>query len=122
GGIDADDGRIETSLAWHASPIAMKYGLLEGTVSFSLEDGSLREVSPGAGRLIGLLSLSALPRRLFLDFSDFFGEGLSFDSLKGDFLLTEGNAYTTNVRLEGPSVSALLVGRTGLAARDYDQL
>lgn len=121
-GIEADSGRIEANLAWHAAPMAMDYGMLEGTVSFRFEDGSLSEVNPGAGRLIGLLSLSALPRRLILDFSDFFSEGLSFDTLKGDFLLTEGNAYTTNVQLEGPSISALLVGRTGLAARDYDQL
>ncbi|HEX7046449.1 MAG TPA: YhdP family protein [Gammaproteobacteria bacterium] len=121
-GVDADDGRIEANLAWHAAPMAMEYGLLEGTISFNFEDGSLSEVNPGAGRLIGLFSISALPRRLILDFSDFFSEGLSFDTLKGDFLLTEGNAYTTNVQLEGPSISALLVGRTGLTARDYDQL
>lgn len=122
GGIDADDGRIEANLAWHAAPTAIDYGLLEGTVKFSARDGSLREVSPGAGRLIGLLSIAALPRRLMLDFSDFFGQGLYFDTLSGDFLLTDGNAYTTNARLEGPSISALLVGRTGLVARDYDQL
>lgn len=121
-GMDADSGRIEANLAWHAAPMQPDYGLLEGTVTFSASDGSLREVNPGAGRLIGLLSIAALPRRLMLDFSDFFGEGLHFDTMSGEFLVTAGNAYTTNTQLQGPSVSLLLVGRTGLVARDYDQL
>lgn len=121
-GIDADEGHIEANLAWHAAPFEFDRALVEGSAGFRFEDGSLREVNPGAGRLLGLLSIAALPRRLLLDFSDFFGEGLHFDRLGGDFLITDGNAYTTNVRLEGPSVSALLVGRTGLVARDYDQV
>lgn len=122
GGLDADEGRVEANLAWHAAPTHVERGLLEGNAQILFRDGSLSEVSPGAGRLLGLLSIAALPRRLTLDFSDFFGEGLHFDSLGGDFLITGGSAYTTNVVLDGPSVSALLVGRTGLVARDYDQL
>lgn len=122
GGVDADDGSIKANIAWHDSPFAPDRALLEGNVSFSFRDGSLSEVKPGAGRLLGLLSIAALPRRLLLDFSDLFGKGLHFDVLTGDFLITGGNAYTTNVQLRGPSVSALLVGRTGLVAQDYDQL
>ncbi|HEX6928447.1 MAG TPA: YhdP family protein [Gammaproteobacteria bacterium] len=121
-GVDADSAQAEVSLAWTAAPISPEPDRVEGTVSFEFRDGSLREINPGAGRLLGLLSIAALPRRLMLDFSDFFGQGLHFDTISGDFLVTGGNAYTTNVRLEGPSISALLVGRTGLVARDYDQL
>ncbi|MBW3567574.1 MAG: TIGR02099 family protein, partial [Proteobacteria bacterium] len=122
GGIDADEGHVEINLAWHSSPMNAQRSLLEGNAGFRFSDGSLSEVSPGAGRLLGLLSIAALPRRLMLDFSDFFGKGLHFDTLSGDFLITGGSAYTTNVILEGPSTSALLVGRTGLVSRDYDQL
>lgn len=122
GGLDADEGHVEANLAWHAAPTQVDRGLLEGNAKILFKDGALSEVSPGAGRLLGLLSIAALPRRLTLDFSDFFGEGLHFDTLGGEFLITGGSAYTTNVVLDGPSVSALLVGRTGLVARDYDQL
>lgn len=122
GALDASSARIRTSVAWQGPPNGFDRRLLEGAMNIHIEDGVLREVGPGAGRLLGLLSLTALPRRLLLDFSDFLGEGLHFDTLAGDFLITGGNAYTTNVRLQGPSLSALLVGRTGLAARDYDQL
>lgn len=122
GGLDADDGRVAANIAWHGSPFEPQRARMEGNVNFAFRDGTLREVKPGAGRLIGLLSIAALPRRLLLDFSDLFGEGLHFDTLTGDFLVTDGNAYTTNVQLRGPSVSALLVGRTGIVAEDYDQL
>lgn len=122
GGLDADTGHIEANIAWHAAPTHVDRGLLEGNAQMLFKDGALSGVSPGAGRLLGLLSIAALPRRLALDFSDFFGEGLHFDTLGGDFLITGGSAYTTNVVLDGPSVSALLVGRTGLVAQDYDQL
>lgn len=120
--LDANAARFQTNVAWKGPPNGFDRGLLEGSVAISIEDGVLRDVAPGAGRLLGLLSLTALPRRLLLDFSDFLGEGLHFDTLDGDFLITGGNAYTTNVRLQGPSLSALLVGRAGLVAQDYDQL
>lgn len=121
-GLEADEARITANLSWPASPAAVDIGIIEGRLGFDFQDGKLREISPGAGRIIGLFSLSALPRRLFLDFSDLFGEGLAFDSLQGDYLITNGNAYTTNVQLEGASITGYLVGRTGLAARDYDQV
>lgn len=120
--ISAKEAAANVALAWQGSPLDMNWAQLDGKVGVDIRNGSLREVSPGAGRLLGLLSITALPRRLILDFSDFLGEGLHFDELTGDFLITGGNAYTTNVQLRGPALSAVLVGRTGLVERDYDQL
>jgi uncharacterized protein YhdP len=86
-----------------------------------LEDGRLRDVEPGAGRMLGLLSVAQLPRRLSLDFRDVTDQGLAFDSVKGDFELRAGNAFTQNLVLKGPAVDIGIVGRTGLATEDYDQ-
>ena len=44
-----------------------------------------------------------LPRRMALDFGDLTGEGLSFDTLRGTFQLTDGDAYTDNLKLRGPA-------------------
>ena len=71
--------------------------------------------------MLGLLSVGALPRRLSLDFSDLTDKGFAFDSVKGDFEFKNGNAYTSNLVLKGPAAEIGVVGRTGLAARDYDQ-
>src|SRR5262249_428084 len=38
-----------------------------------------------------------------------------------DFEFRDGNAYTSNLVLKGPAAEIGIVGRTGLATRDYDQ-
>ena len=45
----------------------------------------LEEVDPGAGRVFGLMSIVALPRRLSLDFRDVFNKGFGFDQIAGSF-------------------------------------
>ena len=95
----------------------------DGKLQINLEQGALLEVAPGGGgRLLGIMSVTALPRRLSLDFRDVFDEGLSFDTLKGDFVLNEGDAYTCNLSLEGSVANLGIVGRAGIGARDYDQV
>ena len=56
-----------------------------------------------------------------MDFSDLFKKGFEFNEIKGDFNITQGNAYTNNFSLDGPGVDAEMSGRIGLAAQDYDQ-
>ncbi|MDX1454530.1 MAG: YhdP family protein [Gammaproteobacteria bacterium] len=121
-GLHAKDAKAELALTWHAPPFVWRPERLNGEVSLDFKDGSIDEVNQGAGRLFGLLSLGALPRRLILDFSDVFEAGLPFDTMEGDFVVSDGSAYTTNLRVKGPSMAALMVGRTGIAAQDYDQL
>jgi uncharacterized protein (TIGR02099 family) len=92
-----------------------------GKVRIEMFDGQLLNVDPGgAGRMMGLLSVSALPRRLALDFSDVTDKGISFDTVYADFDLKDGDAYTTNLLLSGPQAEVGIVGRTGLRAHDYD--
>lgn len=92
-----------------------------GSVKVEMLDGQLLNVDPGsAGRMLGLMSITALPRRLSLDFSDVTDKGISFDKVSADFELREGNAYTNNLFLTGPQAEVGIVGRTGLANRDYD--
>ena len=45
------------------------------------EDGQFLEIEPGVGKLIGLMSLQALPRRITLDFRDVFSKGFQFDRI-----------------------------------------
>ena len=71
--------------------------------------------------MFGLLSLTALPRRILLNFSDVFAKGFGYDSIEGDFTLQQGDAYTQNLVMKGPAASIHLVGRTGLAKHDFDE-
>jgi uncharacterized protein YhdP len=119
--MEAKRGEAHIELTWPGGPDGRLLERSSGTVSMSVENGQLVSVEPGAGRVLGLFSLAALPRRLSLDFSDLTEKGLSFDTVHGDFELREGNAYTSNLLLRGPAAEIGLAGRTGLAARDYDQ-
>jgi len=119
--IDANRAVIEAKLWWPGGPSGDVLGRLNGTLSVSLHDGQLRDIEPGAGRMLGLLSVTQLPRRLALDFSDVTEKGLAFNHVDGDFELRQGNAYTQNLLLRGPAVNIGIVGRTGLGAQDYDQ-
>ena len=114
--------RVEAELQWRGPPFSADWrSSVNGDIVVDIGNGRLSEVEPGAGRVMGLMSLSALPRRLALDFRDVFGRGLSFDRIDGDFVLIDGDAYTDNLRLSGASADIALMGRTGLATRDYEQ-
>jgi len=111
----------QAELNWPGPLQAFDLATLNGTIAVNIDDGLMDEVEPGAGRLLGLLSLQALPRRLILDFRDLFQKGLAFSSIRGDISLRAGDAFTSNLVLESTSATVRVEGRTGLVARDYDQ-
>ena len=106
---------------WRGGPAQFQMATLEGQLRIDVKKGRVPDVEPGAGRIIGLLSLTEIPRRLTLDFSDFFVSGFAFNSIEGDFRFGLGNALTDNLVIESPSAQIRIAGRTGLSARDYDQ-
>jgi len=120
-GIDAEEGTVTLDLSISGPPRAEFLDELDGDVAISIRNGQLDEVDPGAGRVFGLLSVAALPRRLSLDFRDVFNRGLGFDKIEGTFRIVNGDAYTCDLTLEGSVADIGVVGRAGLAQRDYNQ-
>ncbi len=106
---------------WPGAPAAFAMERVDGGLELSVGQGSVPQVSPGAGRLLGLFSLSEIPRRLALDFSDFFRAGLAFNRIAGSFVFDAGNAYTDDLVIESPAAEIRIRGRTGLEAQDYAQ-
>jgi uncharacterized protein (TIGR02099 family) len=119
--IQAKSGHMEFNLSWIGAPTADALSDATGHVQLGLEKGQIVGLKPGAGRVLGIASIAALPRRLALDFSDLTDKGLAFDTIRGDFDLRDGNAYTENVLVKGPAAEIGLIGRVGLKNRDYDQ-
>jgi uncharacterized protein (TIGR02099 family) len=121
--IAMQNGRAVINLdgAWPGAPLDLSLARLEGRINLVVSNGVIPEASPGAGRLLGLVSLNSIPRRLRLDFTDVFGEGLAFDRVEGDFTLSGGTARTDNLRIDAPAAEILMRGRTDLADRRYDQ-
>ena len=120
--VEAETAEVTASLFWPGPPSAAWLDHIAGDLALRAEKGSLVDVAPGgAGRAAGLLSISALPRRLALDFRDVFNRGFVFDDITADFVIVDGNAYTDNLKLTGPVAEVGLIGRTGLRDRDYRQ-
>lgn len=120
-GIKSSDMRMSFDLDWSGSPRADFFDVLDGDVEVFLGKGQLEEVEPGAGRMFGLMSIVALPRRLSLDFRDVFSKGFGFDKIAGSFRIVNGKTYTCDLSLEGPAADIGIVGEADLANRTYDQ-
>jgi uncharacterized protein (TIGR02099 family) len=120
-GIAGEDMSILFDLGWSGGPRADFLATLDGQVQARFGSGQLDEVEPGAGRVFGLMSVVALPRRLSLDFRDVFDKGFGFDKIVGTFRIVDGQAYTCNLSLQGPAADIGIVGRAGLHDRDYEQ-
>jgi uncharacterized protein (TIGR02099 family) len=119
--IEAKTGRMDFDLSWVGAPTGEALSQAMGHAQLSLDKGQIVGLKPGAGRVLGLTSVAALPRRLALDFSDLTDKGLAFDTVRGDFDLREGSAYTDNLLVKGPAAEIGLIGRVGLKTKDYDQ-
>ena len=72
------------------------------------------------GRLLNVFSLSSIPQRLSLDFSNSSEQGFIFDFIRGDFNLRDSNAMTDNLNFDGPIAQVSIAGRIGLAANDLN--
>ena len=120
--VEAETAEVTASVFWPGPPSGAWLEHIAGDLALRVQKGSLVDVDPGgAGRAAGLLSISALPRRLALDFRDVFNRGLVFDDITADFVIVDGNAYTDNLKLSGPVAEVGIIGRTGLRDRDYRQ-
>jgi len=119
--VAAEDAHFTGSVVWPRVPAGLELSQATGDIAIHLKRGALKAVEPGAGRVLGLVNLYALPRRLLFDFKDVVADGLGFDRLKGRFRLADGNAVTDDLDIDSPSLKIEMRGRIGLAARDYDQ-
>ncbi|MFP4294778.1 MAG: YhdP family protein [Halothiobacillaceae bacterium] len=123
GGSAIEGGRLARaglSVAWPGPPHEPDLMRLVGNGDFVIEDGRLREVDTGAGRLLGLFSIGALARRLSLDFRDVFSEGFAFDNMIGRISFSEGRMAVEPLEIHSPSLLAVLEGTTDLQTEQLD--
>ncbi len=121
GTIKDGEGYVNATIDWAGGLGEFKVAEIEGEIDFKLEHGRILDVEPGAGRIVGLLSIQMLPRRLLLDFGDLFGKGFRFNEIRGDYDVVEGVAKTDNFTLLGSSVRMDMLGSVDLGKREYDQ-
>ncbi len=119
--MQSGSGSARVRLVWVGPLFVPDIAGMSGTVDIDLANGRLHEVEPGAGRLLGLVSLDVIPRRLRLDFRDVYTQGLAFDQMVGEAVIDGGDLLLPELRIASPAAVVRVSGRTGLVARDFDQ-
>ncbi len=118
--VKKGQGRMAGQVAWMGSPISLDYPSLTGALAVNVEKGQFLKADPGIAKLLGVLSLQALPRRLTLDFRDVFSEGFSFDFLRGNVVIEQGIAKTNNLQMKGVNAAVLMEGSADIARETQD--
>lgn len=113
-------GRLEGTLGWLGSPLALHIPSLSGELLLDVQRGQFLKADPGIAKLLGVLSLQSLPRRLTLDFRDLFSEGFAFDFVRGNARLVQGVASTNNLQMKGVSAAVLIEGQADLVRETQD--
>ncbi|WP_426344439.1 YhdP family protein [Pseudoduganella sp. R-32] len=108
-------GKLSGDIAWKGLPYHMDLPSLSGTLALNVEKGQFLKQDPGAAKLLGVLSLQALPRLLKLDFNDVFSEGLQFDGITANATINQGIVKTDNLKMHGVQATVLMDGSADIA-------
>ena len=113
-------GQIEGNLSWRGAPFSPHYASMAGQLHADVGAGQFLKADPGVAKLLGVLSLQALPRRLTLDFRDIFSAGFAFDFIRGDVNVARGIASTNNLQMKGASAAVLMDGSADIDKETQD--
>ncbi len=112
--IKRGSAEISGNAAWEGSPADFAFGTLAGQLDFKAKSGQFLKVEPGAGKLLGVLSLQSLPRRLNFDFRDIFNSGYAFDDMSATLRIARGVVYSDDFRMRGPAAKVSMSGLADL--------
>lgn len=120
GVVRGGQGSLTGQAGWLGSPLALHPPSLNGALQLALERGQFLQADPGLAKLLGVLSLQALPRRLTLDFRDIFSEGFAFDSVRGSARIAQGVISSDNLQMRGVNAAVFLDGSADLGDETQD--
>lgn len=112
--VKGGKGKLTGQISWLGAPLEPDTRTMSGEVKVQINEGQFLKADPGMAKLLGVLSLQALPRRLVLDFRDLFQQGFAFDSIDGDVKIAQGVATTRNLRMRGVQAIVLMEGQADL--------
>lgn len=119
--MQAGKGKISGSLKWLGRLQKPILHSLSGSVQFDLHDGVIPKVNPGMMKVLGILNFGGIFSQISTHFSDFKNKGLSFNTIKGHYIIQHNIAKTKRVHIESPSMDIILAGELNLKAKTLDQ-
>ena len=113
-------GKLEGGFAWRGAPDDFSYATLDGKLRLDTGKGQFLKINPGIGKLLGILSLQALPKHITLDFTDVFSEGFAFDSIGGTVQIKQGVMSTDDFKIDGSAAKVTMRGQVDLHRETQD--
>lgn len=120
--IAETSGSAKLNLNWQGSPQQFELEKLRGNIDLNLQNGRILSIEPGFGRILGMLALEQWLKRIQFDFSDVYSEGLTFNSIDGNFVLSQGKASTQNLTVDAIPAKIVLKGDTDYVRETVDYL
>jgi len=120
--IASKKSEFDLDLIWAEIPHRMEIINGEGNVKINIDDGQITILEQVPGKIFGLFSLTKLPKRLLMDFSDITKKGFSFKKVTANFQFNKGSAYTCDLVIKGTTADILIIGATDLISRTFNQL
>ncbi|QTF10303.1 AsmA2 domain-containing protein [Brenneria izadpanahii] len=112
---------VDYDLYWHGKPWAPDIASLSGILHTRIGKGEIADAGTGqAGQLLRLVSFDALLRKLKLDFSDTFGRGFYFDSIRSTAWIKDGVLHTDDMLVDGLEADIAMKGDVDLANRQIN--
>jgi uncharacterized protein YhdP len=118
--VKGGQAQFHGSLAWQADPMTLDLATLGGQLQVNVQNGQFLEIEPGLGKLVGLISLQALPRRITLDFRDVFSKGFQFDRISSSAQIDNGLLKLKDFRMRGSAAEVEMSGETDLTHETQD--
>jgi len=114
GTVKGGSGKLAANLSWAGNPGEFNYATLDGSLKLDTSKGQFLKMDPGIGKLLGILSLQALPKRITLDFTDVFSDGFQFDNINGNATIRHGVMDTQDFHIDGSSAKVTMKGSVDL--------
>ena len=94
---------VDFRLAWQDQPFDVDVESLKGNATITTQAGRITNVSDKGTRFLSVLSLQSLVKRLSLDFSDVFNDGLPYSSMQASLQIADGAINNSDFLLNSSS-------------------
>ena len=114
--VETEFARVAGNISWPGSPANLDVLHGEGGITILAKNGRFLDVEAEGGlRLVSLLNISALAKRINLDFSDVVDEGISFSRVGADIQLEDQQlSFNKNLLVNSTSSTYELGGTVDL--------
>ncbi|MGF1680633.1 YhdP family protein [Photobacterium minamisatsumaniensis] len=119
GGIQGAKFSTYASIQWQGSPWSMHRETLSGEMKSETGQGVISDIG-GAGRLLGLFSIDSIVRKMQLDFSGIFDDGLAFNYIRGSGQIENGRFETSNIKMQALAGDMFIQGSANLVNETVD--